>query len=108
MPEFTAFFHSFAGLAIILIGFSNFFSGEVPSDPFGLGVRRLECYLDILIGTVIFSGSLIEYGYSAIFEVANYFPSYMTNKVTAASSVQTVIVFIIGAGVVELAEIGAA
>lgn len=56
MPELIAMFHSFVGLAAVLVGFNSFLT-ETSRDT----VHLSEVYLGVLIGAVTFTGSIIAY-----------------------------------------------
>ena len=64
MPELVAVLHSFVGLAAVLVGISSYLS------PLGGGhaltgtekmIHEIEIYLDVLIGSVTFTGSVIAF-----------------------------------------------
>ena len=57
MPELIAIFHSFVGMAAVLVGFNSF---AVP-DGAGGAVHMVEVGLGVLIGAYTFTGSVIAY-----------------------------------------------
>ncbi|PKQ30957.1 MAG: NAD(P) transhydrogenase subunit beta [Actinobacteria bacterium HGW-Actinobacteria-2] len=57
MPELIAIFHSFVGMAAVLVGFNSF---AVP-DGAGGPVHLVEVALGVLIGAYTFTGSVIAY-----------------------------------------------
>ncbi len=70
MPELIALFHSFVGLAAVLVGWTGYLSVE--HHPFGLpaigfrlqgtyGVHHAEVVIGVFIGAVTFTGSIIAF-----------------------------------------------
>jgi NAD(P) transhydrogenase subunit beta len=57
MPELIAIFHSFVGMAAVLVGFNSF---AVPGEGGGT-VHLVEVALGVLIGAYTFTGSIIAY-----------------------------------------------
>ena len=57
MPELIAAFHSFVGMAAVLVGFNSF---AVP-DGTGGAVHLVEVALGVLIGAYTFTGSVVAY-----------------------------------------------
>jgi H+-translocating NAD(P) transhydrogenase subunit beta len=57
MPELVALLHSFVGIAAVLVGFSLDLGG---GDALGLKTR-IEIYIDVLIGAVTFTGSVLAF-----------------------------------------------
>ena len=58
MPERIAFSHAFGGLAVALVGISEFFNYHQGLTRFDLGAVGFE----VLLGTVTFTGSLMAFG----------------------------------------------
>lgn len=60
MPELIAAFHSFVGMAAVLVGFNAF---AVPPTSAGTGgaVHLIEVSLGVLIGAYTFTGSVVAY-----------------------------------------------
>ena len=58
MPELIAAFHSFVGMAAVLIGFNAF---AVPGDQGGGTVHMVEVALGVLIGAYTFTGSVVAF-----------------------------------------------
>jgi NAD(P) transhydrogenase subunit beta len=58
MPELIAAFHSFVGMAAVLVGFNSF---AVPPTTDGGAVHLVEVALGVLIGAYTFTGSVIAY-----------------------------------------------
>jgi NAD(P) transhydrogenase subunit beta len=58
MPELIAAFHSFVGMAAVLVGFNSF---AVPPTTDGGTVHLVEVALGVLIGAYTFTGSVIAY-----------------------------------------------
>ncbi len=58
MPELIAMFHSFVGMAAVLVGFNSF---AVPGESAGGTVHLVEVALGVLIGAYTFTGSVIAY-----------------------------------------------
>lgn len=58
MPQLVAGFHSFVGLAAVLVGFANHFGG----DAAGMFLKLLETYIGISIGALTFTGSVVAAG----------------------------------------------
>ena len=56
MPELIAAFHSFVGLAAVLVGFNSF-----AAEGHGGAVHLVEVALGVLIGAYTFTGSVIAY-----------------------------------------------
>jgi NAD(P) transhydrogenase subunit beta len=70
MPELIALFHSFVGLAAVLVGWDGYFSVE--RKPFGAealsfrslgtyGIHHAEVFIGVFIGAVTFTGSVIAF-----------------------------------------------
>lgn len=57
MPQLVAGFHSFVGLAAVLVGFANHFDGGAVT-----GLQLLEEYLGVGIGALTFTGSVVAAG----------------------------------------------
>ncbi len=57
MPELIAAFHSFVGMAAVLVGFNSF---AVPDGATG-AVHSVEVALGVLIGAYTFTGSVVAY-----------------------------------------------
>ena len=57
MPELIAAFHSFVGMAAVLVGFNSFIS----PDGEGGAVHLVEVCLGVLIGAFTFTGSVVAY-----------------------------------------------
>lgn len=58
MPELIAIFHSFVGMAAVLVGFNSF---AVPGEGAGGTVHLVEVALGVLIGAYTFTGSVVAY-----------------------------------------------
>jgi H+-translocating NAD(P) transhydrogenase subunit beta len=58
MPELIAMFHSFVGMAAVLVGFNSF---AVPGETLSVQVHLSEVALGVLIGAYTFTGSVIAY-----------------------------------------------
>ena len=70
MPELIALFHSFVGLAAVLVGWDGYLSVE--RKPFGAealsfralgtyGIHHAEVFIGVFIGAVTFTGSIIAF-----------------------------------------------
>jgi len=70
MPELIALFHSFVGLAAVMVGWDGYFSVE--RKPFSLealsfksvgtyGIHHGEVFIGVFIGAVTFTGSIIAF-----------------------------------------------
>ncbi|MDO8106820.1 Re/Si-specific NAD(P)(+) transhydrogenase subunit beta [Isoptericola sp. b441] len=57
MPELIAAFHSFVGMAAVLVGFNSF----IAPDGEGGAVHLVEVALGVLIGAYTFTGSVVAY-----------------------------------------------
>ncbi|HQR26782.1 MAG TPA: Re/Si-specific NAD(P)(+) transhydrogenase subunit beta, partial [Nocardioides sp.] len=57
MPELIAAFHSFVGLAAVLVGFNSFIAPEGETG----AVHLIEVSLGVLIGAFTFTGSVVAY-----------------------------------------------
>ena len=71
MPELIALFHSFVGLAAVLVGWNGYFEVEARPlaaaivdgvDPELLGIHRAEVVIGVFIGAVTFTGSIVAWG----------------------------------------------
>ncbi|MCE5288383.1 MAG: Re/Si-specific NAD(P)(+) transhydrogenase subunit beta [Nocardiaceae bacterium] len=67
MPELIALFHSFVGLAAVLVGWNGYFEVEAkggrPEEFSGalLGIHHAEVFIGVFIGAVTFTGSIVAY-----------------------------------------------
>jgi NAD(P) transhydrogenase subunit beta len=61
MPEMVALLHSFVGAAAVLVGVAQALGGSAPDGVIEGIVHRGELYLDVLIGAVTFTGSIIAF-----------------------------------------------
>ncbi len=60
MPQLIALFHSFVGLAAVLVGWNG--AGEAGSiDPALQGIHSAEVFIGVFIGAVTFTGSIVAY-----------------------------------------------
>ncbi|MEA5116038.1 MAG: NAD(P)(+) transhydrogenase (Re/Si-specific) subunit beta, partial [Propionicimonas sp.] len=57
MPQLIAAFHSFVGMAAVLVGFNSFAAPEAAGDT----VHLVEVALGVLIGAYTFTGSVVAY-----------------------------------------------
>jgi NAD(P) transhydrogenase subunit beta len=66
MPELIALFHSFVGLAAVLVGWNGYLEVEARGgaglDPSLLGIHRAEVVIGVFIGAVTFTGSIVAWG----------------------------------------------
>lgn len=62
MPELVAALHSFVGLAAVLVGISTHLSPGEHLEGAAHIVHNVEVYLDVAIGAVTFTGSVIAWG----------------------------------------------
>ncbi|HML51781.1 MAG TPA: NAD(P)(+) transhydrogenase (Re/Si-specific) subunit beta [Propionicimonas sp.] len=61
MPELIAMFHSFVGMAAVLVGFNSFAVPPAGEGSDALTVHLVEVALGVLIGAYTFTGSVIAY-----------------------------------------------
>ena len=66
MPELIALFHSFVGLAAVLVGWNGYLEVEAQGGA-GiaaelLGIHRAEVVIGVFIGAVTFTGSIVAWG----------------------------------------------
>ncbi|MCA9516915.1 MAG: NAD(P)(+) transhydrogenase (Re/Si-specific) subunit beta, partial [Myxococcales bacterium] len=57
MPELVALLHSFVGAAAVLVGFASYLGGHHGES----GILRAEIYIDVLIGAITFTGSIVAF-----------------------------------------------
>jgi len=66
MPELIALFHSFVGLAAVLVGWNGYLEVEAEGgggvDPALLGIHHAEVVIGVFIGAVTFTGSIVAWG----------------------------------------------
>jgi H+-translocating NAD(P) transhydrogenase subunit beta len=66
MPELIALFHSFVGLAAVLVGWNGYLEVEAADgagfEPDLLGIHHAEVVIGVFIGAVTFTGSIIAWG----------------------------------------------
>ena len=67
MPELIALFHSFVGLAAVLVGWNGYLEVEAATggggvDPALLGIHHAEVVIGVFIGAVTFTGSIVAWG----------------------------------------------
>ncbi|XP_026194264.1 NAD(P) transhydrogenase, mitochondrial [Cyclospora cayetanensis] len=58
MPQLVALFHSFVGLAAVMVGFASFHSPPGSGRPSSL-LRLLEIYIGVFVAGVTFTGSIV-------------------------------------------------
>jgi NAD(P) transhydrogenase subunit beta len=61
MPELVAMLHSFVGLAAVLVGLASYM-GDASHDGAAHTIFLVEVFLDVFIGAITFTGSLIAFG----------------------------------------------
>ena len=61
MPELVAILHSFVGLAAVLVGISTYLAPAIPVSEGGEFVHNIEIYLDVFIGAITFTGSILAF-----------------------------------------------
>ena len=66
MPELIALFHSFVGLAAVLVGWNGYLEVEAEGgsgfEPDLLGIHHAEVVIGVFIGAVTFTGSIVAWG----------------------------------------------
>jgi NAD(P) transhydrogenase subunit beta len=66
MPELIALFHSFVGLAAVLVGWNGYLEVEARGgaglDPALQGIHHAEVVVGVFIGAVTFTGSVVAWG----------------------------------------------
>ena len=58
MPELIALFHSFVGLAAVLVGWNGYFARESAEH---LKIHDAEVFIGVFIGAVTFTGSIVAF-----------------------------------------------
>lgn len=61
MPELVAILHSFVGLAAVLVGISTYMGSGISVPDGGELVHNIEIYLDVFIGAITFTGSVLAF-----------------------------------------------
>jgi NAD(P) transhydrogenase subunit beta len=61
MPELVAILHSFVGLAAVLVGISTYLAPAIHVTEGGEVVHNIEIYLDVFIGAITFTGSILAF-----------------------------------------------
>jgi NAD(P) transhydrogenase subunit beta len=61
MPELVAILHSFVGLAAVLVGISTYMGSGISVPVGGELVHNIEIYLDVFIGAITFTGSVLAF-----------------------------------------------
>jgi len=63
MPELIALFHSFVGLAAVLVGWNGYFEvhGSESHHVEYLGIHDAEVFIGVFIGAVTFTGSIVAF-----------------------------------------------
>jgi NAD(P) transhydrogenase subunit beta len=62
MPQLVAGFHSFVGMAAVLVGIDSYMGGNTFPSHAEEVVHSAEVYLGIFIGAITFTGSLVAFG----------------------------------------------
>ena len=62
MPELVALLHSFVGLAAVLVGFASYLGPPNGLTPTETTIHAIEICLDVFIGAVTFTGSVVAFG----------------------------------------------
>ena len=68
MPELVAILHSFVGLAAVLVGLAAYYDATDPQGGMHQGegggqvILLIEIFIDVLIGAITFTGSVIAWG----------------------------------------------
>ena len=66
MPELVAILHSFVGLAAVLVGLAAYYDATDPNGGMHQGsgqvILLIEIFIDVLIGAITFTGSVIAWG----------------------------------------------
>jgi NAD(P) transhydrogenase subunit beta len=62
MPQLVAGFHSFVGLAAVLVGINSYVETSAIVDPAARTVHLVEVFLGVFIGAVTFTGSIVAFG----------------------------------------------
>ena len=66
MPQLIALFHSFVGLAAVMVGWNGYLEVEAVGGgelaPELLGIHRAEVAIGVFIGAVTFTGSIVAWG----------------------------------------------
>ncbi|MGM0557601.1 MAG: NAD(P)(+) transhydrogenase (Re/Si-specific) subunit beta [Myxococcota bacterium] len=62
MPELVAILHSFVGLAAVLVGVSTFLNPDPGMTGAAHTIHLVEIYIDVAIGAVTFTGSVVAWG----------------------------------------------
>src|SRR6476659_2148794 len=66
MPELIALFHSFVGLAAVLVGWNGYLEVEAAGgegfEADLLGIHHAEVVIGVFIGAVTFTGSIVAWG----------------------------------------------
>ncbi len=58
LPELIALFHSFVGLAAVLVGWNGYASRATAAHP---GIHDAEVFIGVFIGAVTFTGSIVAF-----------------------------------------------
>ncbi len=61
MPELVAILHSFVGLAAVLVGISSYLHAGIPVPEGEETIHEIEIFLDVFIGAITFTGSVIAF-----------------------------------------------
>ncbi|MFT7520042.1 MAG: NAD(P) transhydrogenase subunit beta [Kiritimatiellia bacterium] len=61
MPQLVAILHSFVGLAAVLVGYSTWLDVTAHHEGVEAVVHDVEIYLDVAIGAITFTGSIIAW-----------------------------------------------